>query len=216
MVEIDESLIGYVRVSSEEQNYDLQKDAMLAAGVHPELICQDIESGWAPKKERVGLRNALRYCQRGATLVVWKLDRLGRNTIELLMTLHRLDERGVKFRSLTQPHLNTENADSATGRFIVALHAALAQLESDQISERTKAGMRSAKARGVRFGRKTFAELFVDTGKVAEYRKLRRDGVPVKAALKEIEMPRSTYKKYQEIIEPPPPVDDIGDGLDEA
>lgn len=150
----------------------------------------------------------------GSTLVVWKLDRLGRNTIELLMTLHRLNERGVRFKSLTQPQLNTENTDSATGRFIVALHAALAQLESDQISERTRARMRSAKARGVRFGRKTFAELFVDTGKVAEYRKLRRGGMPTKEALKRIEMPRSTYKKYQEIVEPPPEIDDIGDGLD--
>lgn len=184
LVEIDESQVGYLRVSTEEQNYDLQKDAMLAAGVHPELICEDIESGWAPKKVRPGLRTALKFVGKGSTLVVWKLDRLGRNTIELLMTLHRLNERGVKFKSLTQPQLNTENTDSATGRFIVALHAALAQLESDQISERTRAGMRSAKARGVRFGRKTFAELFVDTGKVAEYRKMRRDGVPVKDALK--------------------------------
>lgn len=149
MVDIDESLIGYLRISTDEQNYDLQKDALLASGVHPELMCEDIESGWVPRKVRPGIRNALKLCGVGSTLVVWKLDRLGRNTVELLMTLQRLNERGVKFRSLTQPQLNTENSDSATGKFIVALHAALAQLESDQISERTRAGMRSAKARGL-------------------------------------------------------------------
>jgi DNA invertase Pin-like site-specific DNA recombinase len=121
----DEALIGYVRVSTEEQTGNLQRQAMDEAGIHPDLICEDVESGWSPKKERQGLRSALKCCHKGATLVVWKFDRLGRNTIEILLTLHRLNERGVKFRSLTQPQLNTENTDSATGRFVLALHAAL-------------------------------------------------------------------------------------------
>jgi DNA invertase Pin-like site-specific DNA recombinase len=142
-IEYDRTLIGYVRVSTEEQNYDLQRQAMLDAKVHPKLIFEDIESGWAANKERPGLREALRFLLKGSTLLVWKLDRLGRNTAELILTVHRLHERGVNFRSLTQSEINTQGMQTATGKLIFHLFCALAQFESDQVSERTKAGMRA-------------------------------------------------------------------------
>ena len=75
---------------------------MLKAGVDPDLIYADIESGRTLSQVRPGLRNALRACRPGGTLLVWKLDRLGRNTAELINTVTRLEERGVNFRSLTQ------------------------------------------------------------------------------------------------------------------
>lgn len=205
-----ERLVGYIRISTDEQTHALQRDAMIRAGVDPDLIYSDIESGWKRKKERIGLRNALKACRRGGTLLVWKLDRLGRNTVEIIVTVHRLQERGIHFRSITQPQIDTRFIRSGTEKFIFHMFAALAELESDQTSERTRAGQQAAKARGVRFGRKTFQELYVDTGLVARFQELRREGVPVKMAVREIGGKWSTYRKYKHVFEPPPEVDDVG------
>ena len=90
-------LIGYARVSKDEQNLDLQMDALTAAGV--ERIFKDKESG--AKADRKGLAEALSHLRKGDVLTVWKLDRLGRSTIQLMMMLNDLHERGVDFKSLT-------------------------------------------------------------------------------------------------------------------
>ena len=139
-------LIGYARVSKDEQNLDLQLDALNAAGV--EQIFSDKESG--AKADRKGLAETLSHLRAGDVLTVWKLDRLGRNTIQLMMLLNQLHERGVKFKSLT------EGIDTTTafGRFFFTMSAALSQLERDRLIERTKAGLKSAKARGRTGGRK--------------------------------------------------------------
>lgn len=205
-------LVGYVRVSTEEQSYDLQVDAMKVAGVAPEFIFADIESGRTPSQARPGLRLALKACRPDGTLLVWKLDRLGRNTGELIRTVDRLHERGVNFRSLTQSEISTEAQSTASGKLIFTLFAALAQFESDQLSERTKAGQKAARAKGVRMGRKTFAELYVDTGRVAAFQQLRRDGKLVKEALAELSIPKATYIKWKEAFNEARPIDDIGGG----
>jgi DNA invertase Pin-like site-specific DNA recombinase len=139
-------LIGYARVSKDEQNLDLQMDALTAAGV--ERIFRDKESG--AKADRKGLAEALSHLRKGDVLTVWKLDRLGRSTIQLMMLLNDLHERGVDFKSLT------EGIDTTTsfGRFFFTMSAALAQLERDRLIERTRAGLASAKARGRTGGRK--------------------------------------------------------------
>ena len=141
-----EVLIGYARVSKDEQNLDLQFDALNAAGV--ERIFSDKESG--AKADRKGLAETLSHLRAGDVLTVWKLDRLGRNTIQLMMLLNQLHERGVEFKSLT------EGIDTTTsfGRFFFTMSAALSQLERDRLIERTKAGLKSAKARGRTGGRK--------------------------------------------------------------
>jgi DNA invertase Pin-like site-specific DNA recombinase len=141
-----ELLIGYARVSKDEQNLDLQLDALNAAGV--ERIFSDKESG--AKADRKGLAETLSHLRAGDVLTVWKLDRLGRNTIQLMMLLNQLHERGVEFKSLT------EGIDTTTafGRFFFTMSAALSQLERDRLIERTKAGLKSAKARGKTGGRK--------------------------------------------------------------
>jgi DNA invertase Pin-like site-specific DNA recombinase len=207
-------LVGYVRVSTEEQSYDLQVDAMKAAGVEPDFIFADIESGRTQVQGRPGLRDALKACRPGSTLLVWKLDRLGRNTGELIRTVDRLHERGVNFRSLTQSEISTEAQSSGSGRLIFTLFAALAQFESDQLSERTKAGQRAARAKGVKMGRKTFAELYVDTGRVAEFQQLRKSGKLVREALAELKIPKATYIKWKDAFNETAPIDDIG-GTDE-
>jgi DNA invertase Pin-like site-specific DNA recombinase len=137
--------IGYARVSKTEQNLDLQVDALKAAGV--ERVFMDKQSG---VKDRKGLTDTLSHLREGDVLTVWKLDRLGRSTLQLMLLLNDLHERGVEFKSLT------EGIDTTTpmGRFYFTMSSALAQLERDRLIERTRAGLAAAKARGRNGGRK--------------------------------------------------------------
>src|ERR671932_2258278 len=123
-------LIGYARVSTQEQTLDLQKDALEKIGCTK--IFSDVVSG--AKEERKGLQEALEYVRKGDTLVVWKLDRLGRSLKHLIETITRLHERGVGFRSLT------EQIDTTTsgGKLIFHIFGALAEFERDIIRERTQ------------------------------------------------------------------------------
>lgn len=138
--------IGYARVSTEEQNLDLQIHALKGAGCN--VIHEDFGISGASVK-RPGLRKTLRRIKAGDVLVVWKLDRLGRSLPHLVETINALRERGVGFRSL-QEQIDTT---CAGGRFYFHMLAALAEFERELISERTRAGMASAKRRGVRIGR---------------------------------------------------------------
>lgn len=138
--------IGYARVSTEEQNLDLQIHALKGAGCA--VIHEDFGVSGATVR-RPGLNKALRQVGRGDVLVVWKLDRLGRSLRHLVETIDRLREDGVGFRSL-QEQIDTT---SAGGRFYCHMLAALAEFERELISERTRAGMASAKRRGIHVGR---------------------------------------------------------------
>jgi DNA invertase Pin-like site-specific DNA recombinase len=141
-------LIGYARVSTPDQSLNQQRDALLAAGCDQQRLYTDIASG--AKADRPGLEAALHYLRAGDTLVVWKLDRLGRSLTHLIETVHRLDARGVGFKSL-QEHIDTTTSG---GKLIFHVFAALAEFERDLIGERTKAGLQAARARGRRGGRK--------------------------------------------------------------
>lgn len=204
-------IVGYVRVSTAEQTLDMQVDAMRKAGVPEELIFKDLESGRTFQRD--GLRDALKACRKDGTLLVWKLDRLGRNTGEIITTVNRLRERGVHFRSLTESMITSENRETAAGKLLFTIFAALAEFESDQISERTKAGQRSAKERGVLFGREPFEKKYIATGRVAAFQELwarrKAEGGTINATLAELKIPRSTYLKYRNIFLNGP-VDDVG------
>lgn len=151
-------LVGYARVSTEDQDLAMQTKALLAAGVHPDNLHTDKASALA--KKRPGLDLALKDCVAGDTLVVWKLDRFGRSVLDLLTRIKDLQARGVAFRSLT------DNIDTSTpvGNLILVLLSAVAQFERDLIAERTKAGIAQRKAEGVKFG----AKQLIDVGKAAE------------------------------------------------
>ena len=137
--------VGYARVSTTDQNLDLQRDALEAAGC--ERILTDTASG--AKTERPGLKDALKECRKGDTLVVWKLDRLGRSLPHLVETVRELMAREVGFKSLQ------ESIDTTTsgGKLIFHIFASLAEFERDLIRERTNAGLSAARARGRKGGR---------------------------------------------------------------
>lgn len=142
-------LIGYMRVSTDNdrQSTDLQRDALLAAGVDARHLFQDYASG--ARDDRPGLAKALEYLQSGDVLVVWKLDRLGRSLPHLLSIVSSLKEKRVGFRSLT------ESMDTTTpsGEFLFQVFGALAQYERALTRERVIAGLAAAKRRGRRGGR---------------------------------------------------------------
>jgi DNA invertase Pin-like site-specific DNA recombinase len=138
--------IGYVRVSDRDQSENLQVDALKAAGC--EMIYGDHGVAGAITN-RCGLDDMLASLEEGDTLVVWKLDRLGRSTIHLLQLLSDLRDRGVDFQAITQGIDTT----TAVGRMLYGQLVVFAEYERSLISERTKAGMAAAKARGVHIGR---------------------------------------------------------------
>lgn len=137
--------VGYVRVSTHEQNLSLQKDALKKAGCGK--IFQDRVSG--AKTERPGLREAKSYVREGDTLVVWRLDRLGRSLKHLIEMVTALEKQGVGFQSLQ------ESIDTTTsgGRLVFHIFGALAEFERNLIRERTRAGLAAARARGRKGGR---------------------------------------------------------------
>lgn len=138
--------IGYARISTADQSLDLQTDALKAAGC--EKVFQDVASG--AKDERKGLADTIAYARAGDVLTVWKLDRLGRSLKHLIETVNRLHEKGVGFASVQ------ENIDTTTpgGKLIFHIFGALAEFERELIRERTNAGLKAARARGRKGGRK--------------------------------------------------------------
>jgi DNA invertase Pin-like site-specific DNA recombinase len=140
-------LIGYMRVSKADgsQTTDLQRDALIAAGVAADHLYEDRASG--KLDARPGLDAALKALREGDTLIVWKLDRLGRNLRHLVNTVHDLEKRGIGFKVLSG-HGASIDTTTPAGKLVFGIFAALAEFERELISERTKAGLASARARG--------------------------------------------------------------------
>src|SRR5712692_1162763 len=155
-------LIGYARVSTNEQNLDLQRDALRKAGVTAKHIFTDKITG--TKAERPGLEQALSHLREGDTFVVWRLDRLGRSLKHLIETVTALQAQGVAFQSIT------ENIDTktATGQLVFHIFGALAEFERNLIKERTITGLSAARARGRKGGK---PRLDVSSRKVAAAKK---------------------------------------------
>lgn len=167
-------LIGYARVSTEEQSLDLQLDALKQLG------CQQVftDRVSATKTTRPGLNQARSHLREGDTLVIWKLDRLGRSVKGLIDLVGELAENGVQFRSLT------DGIDTATpsGRFFFHMMASLAQMERELIAERTKAGLDAARRRGRVIGRKRR----MTPGKVKSAKQLLGGGMPPREVAKNL------------------------------
>jgi DNA invertase Pin-like site-specific DNA recombinase len=146
-------LIGYARISKTDgsQVLDLQTDALIDAGVNADAIYTDQASG--KRDDRPGLQACLKALRAGDILVVWKLDRLGRDLKHLVNTVHDLAERDIGFRVLTG-HGADIDTTTASGKLVFGIFAALAEFERELIRERTLAGLQAARARGRKGGRK--------------------------------------------------------------
>jgi len=138
-------LVGYARVSTQDQNLNLQKDALKKAGC--EKIFTDVGGG--ADFERKGLLDAIAFMRKGDCLVVWKLDRLGRSLKDLIATVNDIQNKKMCFQSL-QEHLSTA---TSAGKLVFHVFGALAEFERDVIRDRTKAGLTAARARGRLGGR---------------------------------------------------------------
>jgi DNA invertase Pin-like site-specific DNA recombinase len=178
-------LIGYARVSTQEQTLDLQTDALKKIG------CSQLftDTASSAQTERLGLENALRYLRAGDTLVVWRLDRLGRSLKHLIEIVSQLQAREIGFRSIT------ESIDTTTsgGKLIFHVFGALAEFERDIIRERTKAGLAAARARGRRGGRPRA----VSSIKLAQLQALAADtSTAIPDILDTLKISRATYYRY--------------------
>src|SRR5215469_4444490 len=176
-------LIGYARVSTTDQTLNLQMDALEKIGCSK--IFTDTASG--AKAQRLGLEEALNYVREGDTLVVWRLDRLGRSLKHLIETITNLNNRKIGFKSLQ------ENIDTTTagGKLVFHIFGALAEFERELIKERTVAGLRAARARGRIGGRPSVQSR--DPKKIALATKLYEDGnTPVQEICDTLQIGRST------------------------
>ncbi len=180
-------LIGYARVSTQDQSMDLQKDALLKAGCKE--VFEDIISG--SKSDREGLDKLLKYVRPGDTVVVWKLDRLGRSLKHLIEIVQMFNERGIGFRSL-QENIDTT---TASGKLFLHIFGALAEFERELIKERTLAGLKAAAERGRKGGRPRV----MDEKKVEQARALHRSKIPIAEICETLDISKGTL--YRNLTE---------------
>ncbi|WP_448439493.1 recombinase family protein [Mycolicibacterium sp. XJ2] len=177
--------MGYTRVSTVAQTLEQQNAALAAAGVTKTF--SDTMSG--ARDDRPGLAALVDYVRDGDTVVVWKLDRLGRNTMHILETVKALTDRGVTLVS------TSDGIDSGTaaGRMMIGVLGALAEYERELVKERTALKRQASRANGTRFGR---PKLVVDDGHIATARRMRADGHTAKDIAKFLGVSRATLYRY--------------------
>lgn len=188
---VNQKKIGYARVSTEDQNLDLQRDALTKAG------CVEIYEEKASGKsvERIELDHCLRALRPCDALVVWRLDRLGRSLPDLVRIVGDLESRGIAFESITEKI----ETGSAAGKLVFYVFAALAEFERNLIRERTHAGLAAARARGRTGGRKPK----LDSKQIREIRVLLKDpDVRVTDIAKRYGVSRATVYKHVGAVVP--------------
>ncbi|WP_445495559.1 recombinase family protein [Photorhabdus sp. SF281] len=167
-------LIGYARVSTQDQCLDLQKEALIKAGC--EKIFEDTVSGM--RSDRPGLAKAMEILRKEDTLVVWKLDRLGRSVKQLVDMVGNLHKQGIQFKSLT----DAIDTGTPSGRFFFHVMASLAEMERELIVERTRAGLEVARQLGRKGGRKPK----MTSSKIESAKKLLAGGIPPRDVAKNL------------------------------
>ena len=177
-------LIGYARVSTQDQHLDLQLKSLTEAGC--ERIFQDKISG--KQVEKAGLNEALSHLRKGDTLVVWKLDRLGRSVKQLVTLIDQLNKEGIQFKSIT----DSIDTSTPSGRFFFHVMASLAEMERELMVERTKAGLVAAKQQGRTGGRKPK----MTSSKITSAKKLLASGTPPKEVAKNLGISIATLYRW--------------------
>jgi DNA invertase Pin-like site-specific DNA recombinase len=181
--------VGYARVSTEEQNLNLQIDALLSAGCIKKNIFTDKSSG--SKTKRPGLDACINTLSSGDTLVVWRLDRLGRSMSHLIKFIEDLQKNKIAFKSICDGVVDTT---SASGELVFNIFSALAQFEKKLIQERTYAGLKAARSRGRKGGRNP---ILVDDPKVITAKKMHKDqSLSIDNICKTLKISRATFYRY--------------------
>ena len=182
-------LVGYVRVSTQEQEVHLQVDALEKAGCAANMIFIDKISG--AKSERPGLRKCLESLTSGDTLLVWRLDRLGRSMAHLVQLIEDLYQKGIGFRSLCDGAIDTT---TASGELIFNIFSSLAQFERRLTQERTRAGLEAARTRGKKGGRKKISPI---DPKVLMAKKMHKNhGMAINDICKTLKISRASFYRY--------------------
>lgn len=180
--------IGYARVSTTDQNLDLQQDALTAIGC--EKIFSDVVSG--VKKERPEFSKMMATLREGDTIIIWKLDRLGRSLHELVKLVNELNEKGIGLKSLNDPFDTT----TAQGRLIFNIFASLAEFERELIRERTQAGLTAARTRGRVGGRKPGLNPEAEKTAIAAETLYKERSLTVSEICTKLGIARSTFYAY--------------------
>ncbi|WP_404501112.1 recombinase family protein [Arthrobacter sp. GAS37] len=141
--------LGYTRISTAGQDDQLQRDALTAAGVQARDIYSDVSSGSKEAKSRPGMQKLMDYAQTGDTIVVWRVDRLGRSLLDVLNTVNGLRDKGIMLRSIA----DGIDPDTTSGRLMLNMLSTLAEYERELIVERVNAGIAAARGAGAVFGR---------------------------------------------------------------
>ncbi|MCT1777070.1 MAG: recombinase family protein [Brachybacterium sp.] len=184
--------LGYTRVSTATQDAQLQLDALLDAGVQRRDVFSDVTSGSRTAIERPGMKRLLDYVEEGDTVVVWRIDRLGRSLIDVLNTVNLLREQGVKVRSLS----DGIDPETTSGRLMLGMLATLAEYERELIVERVNAGIAAAKQSGTRFGRPPVDPVVI-AEKLAIARDARAKGRTAEQAARLVGWSRATLYRHQ-------------------
>ncbi len=180
-------LLGYTRVSTSSQDAQLQLGALVKDGVQKRDVFADVTSGSRTAIERPGMKKLLEYAEAGDTVVVWRVDRLGRSLVDVLNTVNLLRERGVNVRSISD--------GTSTGRMMLNLLASLAEYERELIVERVNAGIAAARQSGTRFGR-PLSDPTVIADKLAIAKDARAKGRTAEEAARLVGWSRATLYRH--------------------
>ena len=186
--------LGYTRVSTSSQDAQLQLDALVGAGVQKRDVFTDVTSGSRAAAERPGMQKLLAYAEPGDTVVVWRVDRLGRSLIDVLNTVTLLRERGVAVRSVC----DGIDPATSTGRLMLNMLATLAEYERELIVERVTAGIAAARQNGTRFGR-PLSDPVVVADKLAIAADARAKGRTAEDAARLVGWSRATLYRHQKV-----------------
>src|SRR5699024_731037 len=186
-------LLGYTRVSTVNQDAQLQLDALVDSGVQKRDVFADVTSGSRTAIERPGMKRLLDYAESGDTVVVWRIDRLGRSLIDVLNTVNLLRDKGVKIQSLS----DGIDPETTSGRLMLGMLATLAEYERELITERVNAGIAAARQNGTRFGRPP-VDPAVITEKLDIARDARAKGRTAEEAAQLVGWSRATLYRHQQ------------------
>lgn len=185
--------LGYTRVSTSSQDAQLQLDALVAAGVEKRDVFADVTSGSKTAIERPGMKRLLEYAKEGDTVVVWRVDRLGRSLIDVLNTVTVLRDRGINVRSIS----DGIDPATSTGRLMLNMLATLAEYERELIIERVNAGIAAARQNGTRFGR-PLTDPAIIADKLAIAQDARVKGRTAEEAARLVGWSRATFYRHQQ------------------